>query len=1164
MRRWLHGFGVLFVTLVLSAAMLAGMLIPGFAAEKPEEIFDYGLSGAENESMTASKLMELLGVTPSREEAAYLDGLSGIVFRYNSAVPDSHISTLYDKNNGVLEVSVQPYTYVATNGAEVVWIPTQAGIEGATKPLQLENGLYTCSFEGLLQSGDFHMDIDFSLTVIFPAEKVEALLNAAYTAGSDALRTLIAYETALAEYNAKLEAYTAYANYLQAKEDFAAYQQAMIVYDEAYAKFKIYKDQYDAYAAEQALYDAWRAYFDYEDFRVNKLEDFRAYDVYKKQVDEVMLRLQVLENLFVRDSHGWQLYGSLQGNIVSLVLVEENKAVLISAGCNAKDVNNAGTATVILRDLMGKYDAIRSAKYASEHDRITAMYAFYTANYAELNKQFRILCTSLNSLCDCAALIQNLHKEGKLEHYRQFVGQLYVTSTCLDDTVKRDPKWKVNGKLLEQAVEACNIVPDTILASPGHASMPAVEVPVVEAVPEAPRPEGSPIHVPPTPPLPVVPEPTKPATVLDPDKGPIPAPADHPGDAPRAPQMDSRLRAVAEMVRAGKLKPRTAAQAGNRFESSVNVDRLVSIDNKKVVSFYAADGKTLLDRQIVEYGEEFIYRGPSTDRAPDAQYYYEFMRWELPDGTRAEFVAYRDLTLKAAYHCTLRVYNVTWTLNGLSITRPCQYGEIPQVPFDVDPAPEEGYTYEFSGWDHEITAVTGDASYSATLKKIPAIYTVTWDMGDRLETSAVAHGEYPRYEGTAARGADSYRYEFLGWDRTLTRATGDVTYTALYNKTPLAQTMDGTTLEVTHTDHAVVIHCQNSEIRFKEAARWAVGAGCDLVFAWDGFSMTVQHADLSTLLQSPTQRIGFITAHNEADGCATYEIGFFNHMGAPVDLSLPVKLQAYVPEGAEPVALYAWVGDAWVAVAEEGYVGAGSEKVQARPTHALRVTVADRCNLAQVPIRASVGTYVNLRLSCEFGYEVSAVRVYLADGTEVPTEGIGFYMPNGDVSLELTVTQIVYRVTFMADGQVLSQADYLLGESILVPAAPAKPSDDTYDYTFTGWSQDVSIAMGDDRTPVIEAIFAATPKTEGNPYLSGNNNNFTLTVVLPIFAALCIALIVLIVLLKKRKKRRLKAAAAAVLAAEPTAEASEVADTEAASTEPSPERADTDPSDANN
>jgi len=60
------------------------------------------------------------------------------------------------------------------------------------------------------------------------------------------------------------------------------------------------------------------------------------------------------------------------------------------------------------------------------------------------------------------------------------------------------------------------------------------------------------------------------------------------------------------------------------------------------------------------------------------------------------------------------------------------------------------------------------------------------------------------------------------------------------------------------------------------------------------------------------------------------------------------------------------------------------------------------------------------------------------------------------------------KIAFVTeDGSVISVKEYLYGETVQVPEAPAKDADDTYTYTFAGWDQEVVNCAGN-------AVYVAT------------------------------------------------------------------------------------------
>ena len=116
------------------------------------------------------------------------------------------------------------------------------------------------------------------------------------------------------------------------------------------------------------------------------------------------------------------------------------------------------------------------------------------------------------------------------------------------------------------------------------------------------------------------------------------------------------------------------------------------------------------------------------------------------------------------------------------------------------------YTYEFSGWNKEISAVTGDTVYTAKFNAILNSYTVTWKNwdGSVLELNeGVNYGTMSSYAGeTPTKQADAqYTYTFIGWDSNINIVTGDITYTAQFSNVTNSynvtwQNWDGNVLEL--------------------------------------------------------------------------------------------------------------------------------------------------------------------------------------------------------------------------------------------------------------------------------------------------------------------------------------------------------------------------------
>ena len=180
----------------------------------------------------------------------------------------------------------------------------------------------------------------------------------------------------------------------------------------------------------------------------------------------------------------------------------------------------------------------------------------------------------------------------------------------------------------------------------------------------------------------------------------------------------------------------------------------------------------------VEYGTTPVFEG-TTDKAGNAQFSYTFAGWT------PEVVAVTgDATYTATYSTTTNKYTITWSVNGATTTEEYEYGATPAFTGSTDKAADAQFTYTFNGWDAEIVAVEGDATYTATYSTTTNKYNVTWIVEGVETTVQVEYGTTPVFEGTTDKAGNAqFSYTFAGWTPEVVAVTGDATYTATYSTT---------------------------------------------------------------------------------------------------------------------------------------------------------------------------------------------------------------------------------------------------------------------------------------------------------------------------------------------------------------------------------------------
>ena len=222
------------------------------------------------------------------------------------------------------------------------------------------------------------------------------------------------------------------------------------------------------------------------------------------------------------------------------------------------------------------------------------------------------------------------------------------------------------------------------------------------------------------------------------------------------------------------------------------------------VTWVNEDGTVLETDENVAYGTTPSYDGTEPAKAATAEKTYAFAGW-----TPEISAVTGDVTYKATYTEVTNTYTVTWKNEDGSVLETddnVPYGTMPSYDGDAPTkAATAEKTYTFAGWTPEVSAVTGDVTYTATYTDADNTYTVTWknDDGTVLETDEkVAYGATPTYDGaTPTKTATAEKtYTFSGWTPEVSAVTGDVTYTATFAETNNAYTVtwvndDGTVLE---------------------------------------------------------------------------------------------------------------------------------------------------------------------------------------------------------------------------------------------------------------------------------------------------------------------------------------------------------------------------------
>ncbi len=228
------------------------------------------------------------------------------------------------------------------------------------------------------------------------------------------------------------------------------------------------------------------------------------------------------------------------------------------------------------------------------------------------------------------------------------------------------------------------------------------------------------------------------------------------------------------------------------------------------ITFVNYDG-TILKTAEFAAGTIPVYDGDIPEKPETVETVYVFDGWTPELSAVSGAATYTAVFKEEAREYPVRFLNYDGTE---LLVKDVPYGEIPVYSGEEPVKPETNdYTYVFVGWTPELTAVTGNASYTAVFEERNKEFTITFVNydGTVLQSGSVATGTMPVYNGEEPQKADTaeFTYTFEGWQPQLTKVTEEATYTAKFTETKRKYTVefkneDGTVLSEREVEYGVI------------------------------------------------------------------------------------------------------------------------------------------------------------------------------------------------------------------------------------------------------------------------------------------------------------------------------------------------------------------------
>ena len=463
-------------------------------------------------------------------------------------------------------------------------------------------------------------------------------------------------------------------------------------------------------------------------------------------------------------------------------------------------------------------------------------------------------------------------------------------------------------------------------------------------------------------------------------------------------------------------------------------------------------------------------------------------------------------------------YKITFVTDNGEIISSATYtsGSTVTPPTNPTKSADNTYTYEFIGWDQEITVVGGNKTYTASFTPVYIEYTIVFKdhNGTTLGSSTYHYGDEVTAPSNPTRAADNtYTYAFAGWDNEVVACAGDTTYTATYTPTYIEYTVefkdfggeilssnayhygDAITVPTNPTRAADLLGTYSFKGWDKEivncAGNTTYTATYDITYIdytvtfknYDGSIIstnTYHYGDNVTVPSAPTK---------VADATYTYVFA-----GWDSDVTVCDGNKEYVatftPEYIEYIVVFKNYDD--TVISTETYHYGQSVTVPSDPTKPSDEMYSYTFAGWDKSVTACVGdaTYKATYSSKYIDYTITFVDLYgnvlgtktyhygdtieaiddpanLADETYTYIfagwQNFGTCQGNEIIAARWTSVYNEYTVIFKNyDGSIISEEIYHYNDNVVEPSdVPTKNSDTTYTYVFAGWDNDVTVCKGD-------------------------------------------------------------------------------------------------------
>lgn len=498
---------------------------------------------------------------------------------------------------------------------------------------------------------------------------------------------------------------------------------------------------------------------------------------------------------------------------------------------------------------------------------------------------------------------------------------------------------------------------------------------------------------------------------------------------------------------------------------------------KNVIKFVAGEHGSLNGESkfIVDEGSSFYEK--VTVPMPQANEDYQFTGWtpQLPEeGTTIT----EDMLFTAEFDNNKHTVTFVDGLTQETIsTTEVEHGGDVTPP---DAPSHEGY--EFTGWDGNVKNIIEDGIVTAIYKEIPkAQYTITFQDWDGTiitqdvyeEGSTIVIPENPTRE---SENAKDYTWKFTGWNPKVSEtATKDVTYQAQYEKEFVDYNIkfvnwnDEVISEKTDYHYGDTVTPPKNPTRESENVK-------EYTWKFSGWTPEIEKVTGDAIYKATYEKkyiqytVRFIDYDDSEIASGIYHYG--DTVTPPAD---PVR-------DGDSEYTYTFAGwDPTITTVTGNTTYKATYKATPVPKPQYTITFQDWDGEIISQEVYEEGSTIVVPESPNRPADSNFTYAFAGWSPDVSTTA----MSDATYMATYTATAIPkeYTITFQDwDGSIIAQDVYEEGSTIVIPADPTRPADDSFTYEFAGWSPNVSTTATADATYMATYTATAIPEPVPDKY----------------------------------------------------------------------------------